>query len=360
MTRWTLLLLATALLGAAPARAQDAWVAGVVTDAETGEPLPGAHVFVSGTLRGDAADRAGRFGFRVVPGPALVTATMLGYGTASTERLLQPGDTLALGFWLTPQPLALGAVEVVDRQDEAWRRTLQTFRPVFLGGSSRADETALQNPEVLHLALEDGTLRARTEAPLVVRNLALGYEITFHDLDFAATGTAWGWDATIAFRDLCAEWPCAPVIVEERERAYAGSVQHFLDALVAGRHEEEGFRVRRVTAPGKSGSSITGAIGRALGLSRGAPPDEVAARPTPYGWEVETGGALRVEYERERDGRTPDGGPQVSWLTAEDERLRLAPSGALLDPDAVVRYGYWDWERVADHLPADYRPPPDR
>lgn len=338
------LLAAALVLAAAPPAAQTAWVQGTVVDDETGAPLSGAHVFLSGSTTGDAVDRGGRFAFRTdALGRVTVTATMLGYGTAATGQILTGGDTLVVAFRLPPEPVVMGDVEVVRERDEAWERALALFRPAFLGRTANADRTRITNPEVLTLAYDrESGLRAEADAPLVVRNDALGYEITFYDLALDALGEDWMWTGAVVFRDLC-DAACAASVLDARQRAYRGSLAHFYDALVRDDLEGEGFSTRRVSEPGRSGRSLSDLFG-------GGPPG-VEAQPVPYGWMVETGGAVRVEYGGERGGR------QVSWLTAPLGVLRLGPTAVMLDPAEVVRYGHWDGERVADALPLDYRPP---
>ncbi|MDT0632277.1 carboxypeptidase-like regulatory domain-containing protein [Rubrivirga sp. S365] len=345
---------------ATPPRAQTAWVNGTVTDAETGAPLPGAHVFVSGTLQGDATDAGGRFVFRAdAPGSVQVTATMLGYGTASTTRLIRPGDVVGLAFRLPPVPLALREVEVVRSRDAAWERALARFRPEFLGETANAPLTEITNPEVLDLDADgdDGPLHAVARAPLVVENRALGYRVTFYDFALAIEENGRAWDGTLAFRDLCAERLCGPAVTQARERAYRGSLPHFLDALIAGMASDEGFLSERMDRPGQATRArLSVQPGRLSIRSARAPGPE--ARQARAGWEAEIGGALRVLYTREFDPRVDADAYQVSWLTAPGGALRLGPNGALLDAADVVRYGYWDWERVADLVPLDYRPAP--
>ena len=351
---------AALVLAAAPALvpvglAQSARVSGTVVDAETGAPLPGAHVFASGTSAGAAADRAGRFAFSVRPGPARLTATMLGYGTSQEDRLVRDGDSLSVAFRLAPDAVTLGEVEVVQTRDAAWARALSVFRPTFLGATPNAERTALVNPEVLDLSYERRRgLEAAARVPLVVRNEALGYELTFYDLELETRDADRAWRATLAYRDLCDGRACGAAVAVARDRAYAGSVDHFLVSLVRGRLAEEGFEVRRVSGPGRHGGSLFSAIGELLGLGDDDDDGAVEVRPAPHGWNVEADGALRVAFDGEPDA---DGGPQVSWLTAEGGVLRLSPDGFPLDLDDVVRYGHWDSERVADAVPRDYRSP---
>ena len=357
MTRWLLLALALALPAAAP-RAQAAWVHGTVTDAETGAPLPGAHVFVSGTSLGDAADAEGRFVFRVpAPRSAPLTATMLGYGTAAATRVLGPGEVVTVAFRLPPVPLALRGVEVVRSRDRAWEEALARFRPVFLGRTANAALAEIVNPEVLDFDAGERTLRAVARAPLVVHNRALEYEVTFYDFALAVEGDGRAWDGTVSFRDVCGERLCGPAVARTRERAYRGSLPHFVDALLRGEAGDEGFLAERVERPGRAtGNRLSINVGR--GAVRATRAVSVDVRRAGAGWEAETGGALRVLYTGEFDARADDDAYQVSWLTAPDGVLRLGPDGALLDAAGVVRFGYWDWERVADIVPLDYRPAP--
>lgn len=94
--RFRSLLLLVAWLVAAPASAQLARVEGMVTDIETGEPLPGATVQLEGDgeTRRMASDGGGRFAFdRLGPGRYVVTASFVGYDPARDEAEVGFGET---------------------------------------------------------------------------------------------------------------------------------------------------------------------------------------------------------------------------------------------------------------------------
>ncbi|MEL6772915.1 MAG: TonB-dependent receptor [Bacteroidota bacterium] len=81
----TALLFAGALLltGASPAFAQQS-VSGVVTDATTGDPLPGVNIVVQGTTTGTVTNLDGEYGL-TVPGPeAVLVFSYVGYTTFET------------------------------------------------------------------------------------------------------------------------------------------------------------------------------------------------------------------------------------------------------------------------------------
>lgn len=51
---------------------------------------------------------------------------------------------------------------------------------------------------------------------------------------------------------------------------------------------------------------------------------------------------------------------QTSWIVLQQQYVAIDTSGHLFDPFAIKTYGYWSWERVAELLPWEYRPPADR
>ncbi len=95
-TRISLLLLLLGLLAPA-AKAQTASVSGVVTDAEDGQPLPGANVVFAGTSQGTAADFDGRYRIDgVAPGSYTLRFSFTGYKDQEIALTLAPGENRTL------------------------------------------------------------------------------------------------------------------------------------------------------------------------------------------------------------------------------------------------------------------------
>ena len=70
------------LLTVVGARAQTGKIAGHVTDAATGDPLPGVNVFIEGTTRGTASNLNGEYAIiGVRPGTYTLVASFIGYST---------------------------------------------------------------------------------------------------------------------------------------------------------------------------------------------------------------------------------------------------------------------------------------
>jgi hypothetical protein len=82
----TLLIL---VLSMATSAATTGKIAGVVTDQQTGEPLPGANVVVVGTQLGAATDIDGNFFIiNIPPGTYSLEASMIGYAKVTVEEVL--------------------------------------------------------------------------------------------------------------------------------------------------------------------------------------------------------------------------------------------------------------------------------
>lgn len=90
-------------------------ITGVITDAATGESLPGANVTLEGTRKGATTDAEGRYLILAVdPGMYTLTATMVGYGTEKKEAVQVIVDyTSTVNFALKEASLELAELVVV-------------------------------------------------------------------------------------------------------------------------------------------------------------------------------------------------------------------------------------------------------
>ena len=77
-------------------------IAGRVTDASTGDYLPGANVFIEGTNFGSATDRAGIFRIsKIPPGSYTLKVSYIGYEDFSTSVTVTAGATVRQDIKLT-------------------------------------------------------------------------------------------------------------------------------------------------------------------------------------------------------------------------------------------------------------------
>lgn len=132
LKRSALLLLSIAcLLAAGDAWAQTGKVSGRVTDAVTGEPLPGVNITVDGTMRGAATDFDGYYVItNVPPGRYEVVVSFIGYKRVRMPDVQVSTDfTTTLDFALEEEVIQ-GEEVVVVAQQEAIQRDLTSTRAV--------------------------------------------------------------------------------------------------------------------------------------------------------------------------------------------------------------------------------------
>jgi len=120
------------LLGALqPTVAQErAELRGTITDAESGETIPGANVVLPATGDGVAADADGRYTLRAEPGATVVQFSAVGYESAVREVTLTAAQPKTLDIALTPDVVALEQVEVAASRRQPLRDTRPSITAV--------------------------------------------------------------------------------------------------------------------------------------------------------------------------------------------------------------------------------------
>jgi|AMFO01.1.fsa_nt_gi Outer membrane receptor proteins, mostly Fe transport len=98
-------------------------VQGFVYDAVSGEPLPGANVYVDSLKRGAAADLDGFYRFELPPGRHYVQASILGYQTKGEWVVVEEGKPARMDFYLPEEAIKVEAVEVTAQQEIAPEQT---------------------------------------------------------------------------------------------------------------------------------------------------------------------------------------------------------------------------------------------
>ena len=138
-----ILALAVMLFSGLPLLAQRTSVSGKVTEAQTGEPVPGAAVMVKGTSNGVMTDASGRFTIQCAPDATLL-CSCIGYasmeqavaGRAAVDFVISPDaemleETVVVGYGTLKKSQLVGSVEQLsgealeDRTNANVSRTLQ-------------------------------------------------------------------------------------------------------------------------------------------------------------------------------------------------------------------------------------------
>ena len=195
----SILLLASALPLAASGQASPATtvrtrtaavVAGRLTDARTGEPLPGANVVFPDLKQGTATDADGRYSFANLPrGRFLVQVTSLGYNTIS--QTVDTGSGQPLDLQLSPAATEIGQVVVtgVSQATELRRSPV----PTTVVDRTRLNQNSATNV-VDAIAHTPGISQITTGAAIskpVVRGLGYNRVVTLNN-GARQEGQQWG------------------------------------------------------------------------------------------------------------------------------------------------------------------------
>ena len=112
--RILLLLLVGMLPAAIPVQAQQGQVTGVVTDAESAEPIEAAQVYIEGTSIGILTDSIGRFVLNNVPtGAQVLVIQHIGHTTERLDITVSAGQPVTLEIALSTDVMALDELVVV-------------------------------------------------------------------------------------------------------------------------------------------------------------------------------------------------------------------------------------------------------
>ena len=112
-------------------------IRGVITDNETGEPLPSATVLYEDTFRGTIANLEGEFRIEVDQFPATLLIRYIGYESEKVALSQQPADTLFIRLnpsvteldeiVVTGEDPGLSIMERVIARKQLWRAELNTY-----------------------------------------------------------------------------------------------------------------------------------------------------------------------------------------------------------------------------------------
>lgn len=338
----------------------DAEISGQILSADTGEPLIGVHVFMSGTKIGTVTNSGGFYHLRSIhPGSHKLVISIIGYGRITREFTLAPGQSVTRNIELQPVIYELGEI-YAGNLDEKWEKYLARFKPLFIGESEFADSVKILNPEVLRFDTRWwGRFEAEALAPLQIENRALGYRIIYYLDEFSHVGTRTRWDGEPLFMEMTpADSVQAAYWGANREKAFMGSSRHFLISLVEGRTEEEGFTIYNLRR------ELYGYSGRnkyRTGSSRLLEPKE-----GDYLWSMRFGGQLEIVYSGAEEDpryitwardiyRRPNS-VQTSYFELNQSSITVDAAGEVKEPYGATRFGYFAFHRLADENPREYRP----
>ncbi len=329
-------------------------MSGIVLDKETGETIPTANVYISQTTVGTYTKHDGTFEFSTdLSGIHKLVISYVGYKTQTKELNFYTTRNPYFEIELSLDPIEMDEVEVTA-SNEDWMEYFQLFRKNFIGETSMASETKIENPYVIGFDKdEDGNLIAHAERPLIIVNNALGYKLSVDLIEFRwkNNGGQGYYLFYASYKEMESEQIGQRRIWERnRKEVYRGSFEHFLkslyndelksndfDIVIAGTHNQ--FEISKLDSLGQSGLKLLSKTG-GLSLS------EVKAYQVRYPVDV-LYGRRWFNTTRQRSRITP---LQPGGFFAVTNDARLA------NPVSLRLDGEWSKDRLADLLPTDYNP----
>jgi hypothetical protein len=220
-------------------------IKGLVLDEETNAPIDYASVFFDGTFVGTTTDEDGGFELDVSKYKSRpLSISAVGYHS-STITAFKPGESIEVR--LTPRVFQIDEVVVSTKSLVRKRKAcMRIFKNEFIGLTSNARQCYILNEEdiTFNYGSDSDTLRAFASKPIHIRNLSLGYDISYHLDRFEydrRTRTTLFVGNIIFNHDLSEDKDSLQRYKSRRAFAYAGSSMHFFRALWAGSLESEGF-----------------------------------------------------------------------------------------------------------------------
>lgn len=241
--------LALFILLTAVASAQVNKISGTITDADSGEPIPFANVFFASTSIGISSDMEGKFVLQNFPnGKYDFTIAYVGYEPFQ-QAFEFNGSEFRLTIKLKTEEVKLREI-IIKADTTGWAQNFATFKRNFLGETENAAKCKILNPRDIHLYFDRQArvLVAHASKPIVIENKALGYTIQYYlrkfELDYAE-GRLQVFGSP-SFQMLVPKGNAeAKRWARERERAYYGSVTHFIRSLGKGSLSQERYSVRK-------------------------------------------------------------------------------------------------------------------
>lgn len=356
--------------------AQNYTIKGTVKDAQTGEVMPFANVFLAETTYGTSTDDSGQYIIEgVVPDIYDLLVKFVGYKTFIAQVRTLATSEIEVNVLIESELKDLGAFVITAKDDRKRIEYINIFKQEFFGFSKNAVECTLLNEDDLDFAFdsERNILTAFSATPLVIENKGLGYKIKYsleefvvdHDSRISAHfGYASFEEMESKNKRFTRKWK------RNREVAYLGSDTHFFKALHENRLKEEGY-------VGRFSRKVDGV--RGLVLDREDADLNIYVRR-----DSETGLAylgfddvLFITYKNEyesvsflefniRQGAQRKASPKINgdWQRPPQqskiafregfEVIAFDVKGYVYNPMSFLSEGYWAFEKVAELLPINY------
>lgn len=341
-------------------------ITGKVTDSKTGDALPFCNVFINNTTLSTVTDINGSFILPNIPeGDVEVGFSFVGYQAVQKPASIKPGGQFILNVSMVSFEQELSDVEIKATRDKAWERELRRFKNLFLGNDNLASQCEITNPWVIEFPEDNTTnsFRATALQPIEIKNLGLGYHLTFDLKEFYFTPQYY----IIAGATRFVEMDTTDQILKQsweknRQETYKKSPTNMFRAMISNQHNKEGFKLFANKPGGAETLNMRSDIfANELGKSVIEYNPETLVTPGRRAGEyrVYLKGRIEVHYEKGYStvNTYKDAPYPISWIEVNGNFVNINSNGIVLNQKDVTFSGDMDKRKVATLLPMDYNPP---
>lgn len=343
-------------------------VTGKVVSAESKQPLQGASVFAQNTTIGTATDAEGNFKIYLPEGGHSLAVTFTGHNTESRRISNSDPNDRNLYFELGKKEKQMEEVAVVATSEvkDGWNKFGRFFLDRFIGQGNNSTASTIKNPETLKFffSKKRNRLKVLASEPLQIENNALGYNIKYeldsftHEYNTETsvyTGYPLFEEMTAADSVQQLKWKLA------REKAYAGSVLHFMRSVYSKTLKQEGFEIQFLVKNNDQDTALKLKDPyRSLNYNKDDSTLLVEVKPI----QPRLGVIYMKEKPSDLYSTLYNDEPkdfQFSMLGfPPNETVGIEQNGFYFDQNDLTTDAYWSWEKLADMLPYNYgiAPPP--
>ncbi|KAB2844721.1 MAG: carboxypeptidase-like regulatory domain-containing protein [Melioribacteraceae bacterium] len=325
-------------------------ISGTVLDEATKTPLVGVNVFISETVWGTSTDGKGNFVIKNLPhGNHEIIASIIGFEVGSFTILLKDGEKKTHTFYLKEKAYELETVEVQSERPVNWDNHLAVFKKLFIGQSDFSEYCFILNEE--QLSFERGAaneLFASSGKQLQIHNEALGYEIEIILMSFTWNEREGRLQYTVKpqFKELEPKDEVQKNLWNSnRQKAYLGSINHFMKAVKGNKIKNENYRIYFVPRLNRNQEFVVTAGAAEIENSW----ELMKKSPFPGEHILTFGDRLAVEYDRE------DGSEILtSFIDLKYSEVTIDQYGYPEEYMPFQTIGYWAKLGIADWLPKYY------
>lgn len=347
-------------------QSNDFYISGTVFNKESNQPLQGASVFAQNTTLGTTTNAEGKFSLQLPAGGYELVITFTGYTTESKRISSADAENRNLYFELKPKEKEMETVSIVATSEvkDGWKKYGDFFLEHFIGKTANSASCNITNPEVLkfYFSKKKNRLKVLATEPLLIENKALGYNIKYTLDSFTHayetqvslyTGYPLFEEMTVANNEQKNTWEMA------RQKAYKGSILHFMRSIYKKELKEEGFEIQfLITYKDRELEKDTAFklknIYAALNYQKDDSTQTIEIKPNQN--------KIGVIYTKEKPavGYLVENKPvstdfQFSILNFTPAvSIVIEQNGYYFEQNDLAISEYWTWDKVADQLPYNY------